>query len=225
MGRDLDLDDVAADHPVAAAELAELRAAKDTPSSAAAPWGRSERLREIRDRQATPPELVRAAGRALTLSFAFDLCAEPATAKGSRFWTREDDALAGPWARRLVRQDVLPGAALWLNPPYSEISLWTARAVDAAQHGYIVVGLLPDDRSTGWYQKDVDGIAHTVLCPRARINFLDPDSGETIRGNPRPSILPVWGPWGPWSWGRTDTRHLRLDWPPPRARGSKGTSQ
>lgn len=168
-------------------------------------WGNSTRHAPIKDRQATPYELVAAVESALNMAVAWDVCAEAATAKAPRYWTREQNALGFDWALTLRGAGVMPGSLLWMNPPYSAIPQWLARAIRAARAGYCLAVLVPDDRSTAWYRQQVRGVAHTLLVPQRRVNFLHPETGVPIRGNPRPSILPIYGPWGPWSMPRVTT--------------------
>lgn len=60
--------------------------------------------------------------------FDLDPAADAANAKAPKFFTREDDGLAQPWAEH--------GKLIWLNPPYGrEIGKWVAKAVAEMQRG------------------------------------------------------------------------------------------
>lgn len=51
-------------------------------------------------------------------SFELDVCATPENAKCARFYTKEDDAIVQPWAKRN-----------WMNPPYGkEIAAFCEKA-------------------------------------------------------------------------------------------------
>ena len=71
-----------------------------------------------------------------------DVCATPENAKCARFYTRDDDGLAQPWAP----------ARCWMNPPYGRtIGAWMAKAWQEAQRGALVVCLVPARTDTAWW--------------------------------------------------------------------------
>lgn len=152
-------------------------------------YAKSSTPKEEKDRRGTPWELVRATERALGLPIDVDACADADNAKAFRWWCSDDDALAIPWAERLM-----PKTVVWMNPPYSRPGVWCEKAVQEARAGLIVVGCLTDDRSTQWFQRWIEGVACVAYLPTRRIPFLGSD-GRPQPGNPKASVLPVWTPW------------------------------
>lgn len=144
-----------------------------------------------RDHYRTPAGLIAAIERFMGLKFTLDVCATEENAIASAFFTEVDDALyeGTEWKTR-------NGGMVFMNPPYSNLLPWVTRAERQARaHGVIVVGVLPDDRSTNWYQFGVFGKATMELIPQKRISFLHPETGEPVSGNPKGTVCPVWTPW------------------------------
>lgn len=157
-------------------------------------YARSKTPTADRDLRQTPMWLVDALLSELNLvEFDWDICAEPHTAKASKYLTEEDDALRGPWAL---------GSGGWIdqrsfvfmNPPYSDVTPWLEAANQAALDGLFVVGVLPDDRGTRWYQTYIEGVATHCWLPLRRVSFCDGDGVEQ-RGNPKATVCPLWTPW------------------------------
>ncbi|SFD67133.1 phage N-6-adenine-methyltransferase [Thiohalospira halophila DSM 15071] len=148
-------------------------------------YARSRTPKEERDRRGTPWPVYHAICTELGVEPTLDVCAEPETAKAPNYWTAEDDALARPWPKNEV---------CWMNPPYSDPGAWCRKAAHEASHGSIVIGLLPDDRSTEWYQNAVHPNASAIYITTRRIAFLDAN-GQPQEGNPKGSIVPIWTPW------------------------------
>ena len=85
---------------------------------------------------------------------------------------------------------------VWMNPPYSRgnIDKFCKKAYDESQKGCTVVGLLPSDLSTKWYQNWIFGKAHEVRTTARRVRFIDPITGKQ-GGSPKfGSIIVVWKP-------------------------------
>lgn len=92
---------------------------------------------------------------------------------------------------------ILPeNEACWMNPPYSKpnLDLFCKKALEESKRGCVVVALLPDDCSTGWYQKYVFGVAHKVRQLTKRVRHIDPVTGKP-GGSPKfGSLIVVWRP-------------------------------
>lgn len=143
------------------------------------------------DKRQTPREVVARIISLINMPIVHDVCAEPNTTKCSSYWTEKDDALSKDWREPLIGASLIK--ALWMNCPYSDISPWVKKAWEASREGVIVVGCLPDDRSVGWYRQYVEDKAPIIYVPDRRISFEDAN-GVPQRGNPKPSIFPVWMP-------------------------------
>lgn len=127
-----------------------------------------------KDEWETPQDLF----EALDAEFGFtvDVCASETNAKCERFWTIDDDALARDWA----------GEVCWMNPPYSQIEEWVAKARQTGRGG-VVVCLVPSRTDVGWFW---DHARHgEVRFLRGRLAFVD-DEGRTGPA-PFPSALVI----------------------------------
>lgn len=90
----------------------------------------------------TPQELFDALDK--RFQFTLDVCASDKNAKVKRYFTRELDGLGQSWG----------GERCWMNPPYGrEIGPWVKKAHREAEHGALVVGLLPARPETRWWQE------------------------------------------------------------------------
>lgn len=131
----------------------------------------------------TPPEVFRPLDE--EFRFTLDPCATPQTAKCPRYYTEVEDGLSRSWADERV----------FLNPPYGrEIYAWTRKArLEAAEHGALVVGLLPASTDLAWWHEDVlphPGIELRWL--RGRVRFL---TGGPYRASGwSPSVIVIWRP-------------------------------
>lgn len=146
-----------------------------------------------RDHARTPLHIVRAIQLAINMQFDWDVCADDASSVcgPNRYFgiDRGQNSLQFWWYKRLSKR-----AVCFMNPPYSQLPIWAHKAKAEAQRGLIVVGLIPDMRSSRWFQRHVEGHAPLVLLPDGRINF-DAPPGIKYSSNPWPSCVPVWTPW------------------------------
>lgn len=158
-----------------------------------------------RNHYRTPKAVVDAIERFLNLSVGLDACASPENAVCSRYFTEADNALEQVW-------HCSAGEFVFFNPPYSKIMPWVSKAVEQSiRSRCVIVGVLPDDRSTVWYRSMVQGMATLELIPFRRISFLHPETGQPVRGNPKGTVIPVWTPWRT---GRTETVTLHVETKP-----------
>ena len=149
-------------------------------------YAESKTPEEERDRRGTPVEIFNCIRDFLRIDFDLDVCADEGNYKIPQYLTKEDDALnvTVPWY----------GKYNWMNPPYSKPVPWCKKATSEAREGSIVVGLLPDDRSTMWYRSWVYPHASAIYTTSRRVPFLD-ENGIPQNGNPKGSIIVVWTPW------------------------------
>lgn len=130
----------------------------------------------------TPQELFDALDK--RFQFTLDVCASDKNAKVKRYLTRELDGLGQSWG----------GERCWMNPPYGrEIGPWVKKAHREAEHGALVVGLLPARPETRWWQEHVNGKADLRFIA-GRLRF-----GEARNCAPFASVIAVW-----WGWGVLD---------------------
>lgn len=112
---------------------------------------------------------------------AWDLAASADNAQALQYLTETDNALAldRPW-RRL-------GGWLWLNPPYSHIAPWAAKAAEEARHGAQILFLVPAAVGSNWYADSLHGQAEIrFLRPRLVFEFLYPEDYRDKKGNLSP---------------------------------------
>lgn len=133
------------------------------------------------DEWATPAEFFGVVEREIG-GFDLDPCCVPSSAKAPRFFTLADDGLAQPWAGRV-----------WLNPPYSKIGDWMAKAhATAAAGAGLVVCLVPARTDTRWFWRyALPG--EVLLLPGQRVPFAV--EGRFVRV---PSCLVILRPGLPW---------------------------
>lgn len=120
-------------------------------------------------------------------SFTLDACATEQSAKCERFWTKADDGLARPWGPYRV----------WLNPPYSDIGPWAAKAHQETKYlgCELVVALLPAWMDRKWWHRSVepDRRAGNVELRflEGRLRFSSP-LGPGEHNASFPSLLVIW---------------------------------
>ncbi|VEH66674.1 phage N-6-adenine-methyltransferase [Rodentibacter pneumotropicus] len=83
---------------------------------------------------------------------------------------------------------------LFVNPPYSDPLPFVKRAAELKQAGYLVVMLLPADKSTKWYKVIQENATEVIDIIGGRINFLHPVTGEEVKGNNKGSMVAVFDP-------------------------------
>jgi len=138
----------------------------------------------LSDEWGTPADLF----AVLDAEFHFNL--DPAArrwnAKCRAFFTADVDGLACRWRGRV-----------WLNPPYSEVAMWLAKARTSVQSGdaQLVVALVPCTPDRRWWSEHVEGVAEVRPLTRrtlrtGRVHFVRED-GTSGRA-PFPSCLLIY---------------------------------
>jgi DNA N-6-adenine-methyltransferase (Dam) len=95
--------------------------------------------------------------------FTLDACATAENAKCARYFTPEQDGLQQDWS----------GEVVFMNPPFSQVGKWIAKAHDAAKVGATVVCIVLPSVNTRWWNRYIEGIAEvglnpTITPPRAK---------------------------------------------------------
>jgi hypothetical protein len=159
----------------------------------------------VDDRETTPEVFADLNDR---FRFTIDVAASKENAKLERFYTAEDDGLSKDWS----------GERVWVNPPYSDIEPWVAKAAKEtgrhdtgipARHSRgnlwspgaeLVVMLLPANRTEQkWWQRHVEtdrraGRNRVEFLP-GRMRFIPPGE-DSVKPNSRPPFgccLVIWG--------------------------------
>lgn len=118
--------------------------------------------------------------------FALDVSATRENAKAPRFYTLEDNGLMQDWVRDCG------GGAFWMNPPYSNVEAWVAKAITESARGAVGVGLLPSRTDTRWFHLVLSAQDRLSLWfARGRLRF-----GEATSSAPFPSLVVVFRPAG-----------------------------
>lgn len=116
--------------------------------------------------------------------FTLDAAADAANAKAKHFYTLADDGLSKDWLRDAG------GGAVWLNPPYSDIEPFVAKAIAESARGCTVVALLPSRTDTRWFHLVLAAQERcSIYFARGRLRF-----GDATTGAPFPSLVVVFRP-------------------------------
>lgn len=110
--------------------------------------------------------------------FKLDPCTTPENPLNTRYFYTED-------SNGLV-QDWRPGP-VFMNPPYSQVKLWVAKAWAEARQGVLTVGLLRLDPTTKWWHTYVRNEPTWVWPFPKRLKFRGAPSSY-----PFPSCIVVW---------------------------------
>jgi site-specific DNA-methyltransferase (adenine-specific) len=110
-------------------------------------------------------------------SFTLDPCATEASAKCTKYYTKEDDGLVQDWGEQTV----------FVNPPYGRgIGVWLKKGYEESKkHNTTVVMLVPARTDTKWWH-DYVMRAKEVHLVRGRLKF-----GTSDNAAPFPSAVVV----------------------------------
>ena len=151
-----------------------------------------------RDRTRTPQWLFEALNA--EFNFCLDAAALPETALCEHFITPQIDSLKVDWGDFIPPFERSPFA--WLNPPYSNITPWTEKCLKEKERGIGSVLLIPEDSSAEWWPGDECSEIRRIVGYRdakgkwksGRINFINGETGEEIKGNNKGSNLLIFIP-------------------------------
>lgn len=125
--------------------------------------------------------------------FDIDVAATRENSKCEEFYTEDTNALTWPWSLSMARgyQPVC-----WMNPPYSQVRQFIAKAADEARNGCTVVCLIPSRTDTRWWHEHVwDGEKHQPR-PGVEVRFIKGrlKFGGSKNSAPFPSAIVVFRP-------------------------------
>lgn len=147
-------------------------------------YGGSHTPDNLKDLWMTPSDIF----TALDIEFGFylDAAASHKNALCAHYLTEQDDALSAAW----------PGnGAVWINPPYSDITPWVLKAAGQCREILQpVVMLVPADSAVGWFSLALQSVDEVRFITDGRISFLRSDTGKPINGNNKGSLLFIWRP-------------------------------
>jgi phage N-6-adenine-methyltransferase len=145
------------------------------------------------DEWGTPDDLYAALDA--EFSFTLDAAATHDNAKCPTYYTREDDALLQSWVRTPSHRPTRP--AIFLNPPYSQLRLFMAKAREEVSLGCLVVCLVPSRTDTRWWHDAVWDVTTHHPRPGVEVRFVRGRLKFGGRGSaPFPSAVIVMRPPG-----------------------------
>ena len=113
--------------------------------------------------------------------FTLDACAIASNTKVDRFYSPAEDGLLQDWS----------GEVVFMNPPYSGVDLWIAKAYEASKAGATVVCIVSAGVDTLWWHAYVEPYAE-YRFPEGRWKFERP--GGKGWGAPRPTAIVIFRP-------------------------------
>jgi phage N-6-adenine-methyltransferase len=151
--------------------------------------------RPIGDFYRTPPEIL-AWTEARWGRIRLDAAALPAHGVCADVIAPWQDGLAVPWAARLAQTWGGNDGIIWCNPPYSTerggLLAWVRAALRASEEGARSVLLVPPSMGSRYMVEALAGATEIVVVT-PRISFLDPITGQRMKGNRGDSCLIYFG--------------------------------
>ncbi|EOZ1711777.1 phage N-6-adenine-methyltransferase [Yersinia enterocolitica] len=147
-------------------------------------FGGSHTPDNLKDLWMTPADIF----TALDIEFGFylDAAASHKNALCAHYLTEQDDALSIAWPAN---------GAVWINPPYSDITPWVLKAVEQCREILQpVVMLVPADSAVGWFSLALQTVDEVRLITDGRVSFIPADAKVKKNGNSKGSCLLIWRP-------------------------------
>jgi phage N-6-adenine-methyltransferase len=138
------------------------------------------------DEWSTPQEFFDGLHR--EFHFDVDAAASAENAKCSVWYGDKVDALA------LENWATVP-SSVWLNPPYSRVREFVAKAAEQAERGHSVVCLVPSRTDTRWWHEHIWSADH-LPYPNVEIRFVKGrlKFGDSNNSAPFPSVVIIFRP-------------------------------
>lgn len=130
----------------------------------------------VRQDWGTPQAFIDSLG----IDFDLDVCAKPDTAKASRFFTEDDDALIQDWV----------ATNAWMNPPFGHGGknqrLFVSKAIEEIKKGHLkrITILIPARTDTRLFHELIIPNASSVKFIKGRLCFTQPDTPPAAAGFP-----------------------------------------
>lgn len=83
---------------------------------------------------------------------------------------------------------------LFINPPYSNPMPFVKKTIELMKKDVFIVLLLPADKSTKWFEEIAENATEIIDIVGGRVNFLNPITGEEVKGNNKGSLIAVFNP-------------------------------
>ena len=123
--------------------------------------------------------------------FDVDICASAENALCDLYFDKEHSALGLEWDNPPNKRGSHEIKSAFINPPYSETSLFLSRANEQARiHNITVVALVNANTDTKWFS-DAEITANEIRLITGRVGFVKPN-GEKANGNTKGQCLIIW---------------------------------
>lgn len=148
-----------------------------------------------RDYWETPGWFAAQSEKLLKVTFIIDAAATEENKKGIYFFSEDDNALELNWKEELETYlsmdfNAYTSPAIFVNPPFSQLSLWIDKIIKESSKGLTICLVHPDTSDTDWNQKIEDGCFMQIV-PRSRLGYIHPETGEEMASPPFPSCVSV----------------------------------
>lgn len=128
-----------------------------------------------KDEWRTPPAIFRFLADHLRAELGREISLDAAAGAGNAlaalYFTKESNALDRNWLEQSR------GGGVFLNPPFSRIREFMAKAAFEAARGCPVVAVAPGTWATQWMHRSVMPTATTLFAPDRRLRYHRPDGG------------------------------------------------
>tara|TARA_R110001592_G_scaffold95437_6_gene274980 strand:- start:384 stop:929 length:546 start_codon:yes stop_codon:yes gene_type:complete len=143
------------------------------------------------DSWATPKVIYNALDR--EFNFCADMAASEENHKHDIYWTEKcaPNSLQMNWRDSLYQMPIT-SPWVWINPPYSDISPWVDKAIEAQLQGVGSVMLVMADPSVKWFAKAAKYATEIRFVTNGRIAFLE--NGKPKSGNNKGSVFFIFAP-------------------------------
>lgn len=137
----------------------------------------------------TPVDLFNAINN--EFDFDVDICASAGNSLCELYFTKEHSALENQWVEPYDWDEAPEIRNAFINPPYSQTTLFLSRANEQAKkHNITVVALVNANTDTKWFADSVKS-ANEIRLITGRVGFVKPN-GEKANGNTKGQCLIIW---------------------------------